>query len=218
MVFTHLLSIAWAPALVLLAQGAVISWTHLYWTFPWLDIPAHFLGGASIAIAGGNAISFLNAAGRVPFLPRFFSVVCVLSFVALAAVAWEWFEFLGDYLIGTNMQATIQAIEVLDRMLGQISDAVLAKEGMLLITADHGNAEVILNPQTGEIDKEHNASPVPFIAISSQLHGKTAGLRDTVGGDLSLRQPAGVLADVAPTVLKILDLPIPPEMTGRPLL
>ena len=117
-----------------------------------------------------------------------------------------------------NMQATIQAIEVLDRMLGQISDAVLAKEGMLLITADHGNAEVILNPQTGEIDKEHNASPVPFIAISSQLHGKTAGIRDTVGGDLSLRQPAGVLADVAPTVLKILDLPIPPEMTGRPLL
>ncbi|MBI4138080.1 MAG: hypothetical protein HY482_00600 [Candidatus Wildermuthbacteria bacterium] len=108
MIFKHLFFIGWAPALVLLAQGAVVSWTHLYWTFPWLDIPAHFLGGASIAIAGGNAIASLNAAGRVPFLPRFFSAVCVFSFVALAAVGWEWFEFLGDYLLGTNMQATTQ--------------------------------------------------------------------------------------------------------------
>lgn len=117
-----------------------------------------------------------------------------------------------------SIKATVEAIEIIDRMLGQISDAVLAKDGMMLITADHGNAEVVLNPQTGEIDKEHNASSVPFIAIAGQLHGKTAGRQDTVGGDLSLRKSDGVLADVAPTVLKILELPIPPEMTGRPLL
>lgn len=117
-----------------------------------------------------------------------------------------------------NMEATIKAIEVLDQLLGQIADAVLAKEDMLLITADHGNAEIIINHQTGEIDKEHNLSPVPFIAIANQLRGKTGGVPDTVGEDLSLRKPAGVLADVAPTVLKILELPIPAEMTGRPLL
>ncbi|KKU48051.1 MAG: 2,3-bisphosphoglycerate-independent phosphoglycerate mutase [Parcubacteria group bacterium GW2011_GWA2_46_9] len=117
-----------------------------------------------------------------------------------------------------NMDATIKAIEVLDQLLGQIADAVLAKEDMLLITSDHGNAEIVINHQTGEIDKEHNLSPVPFIAIANKLRGKTAGLSDTVGADLSLRKPDGVLADVAPTILKILELPIPPEMTGNHLL
>ena len=117
-----------------------------------------------------------------------------------------------------NMAATVAAIEALDVLLEQMAEAVLAKEGIMLITADHGNAEVILNPQTGEIDKEHNASPVPFIAIVNSLHAKTAGRPDTVGADLSLRQPDGVLADIAPTVLKILELPIPKEMTGRSLL
>ncbi len=116
-----------------------------------------------------------------------------------------------------NEAATIRAVEFLDARLGDIADAVLAKEGMLVITADHGNAEVLLNVQTGEIDKEHNTSPVPFLAIASSLRGKSAGGADAVGGDLSLLTPAGVLGDVAPTMLKIMELPIPAEMTGRPL-
>lgn len=117
-----------------------------------------------------------------------------------------------------NEQATVRAIECIDARLGEIADAVLAKGGVMIITADHGNAEVLLNVQTGEIDKEHNTSPVPFVVINSSLQGKTAGEQDAIGGDLSLLTPAGVLADVAPTVLKFLDLPVPGEMTGRALL
>lgn len=117
-----------------------------------------------------------------------------------------------------NEPATIEAIHELDERLGEITDAVLAKDGLLIITADHGNAEALLNVQSGEIDKEHNSSPVPFIAISNRLHGKTAGGQDAIGGDLSLLTPTGVLADVAPTILKLMGLPPPSGMTGRSLL
>lgn len=117
-----------------------------------------------------------------------------------------------------NLAATITSIETLDYCLGDVADAVLAKNGLLLITADHGNAEMMIQPQTGEIDKSHSTNPAPLIIVANQLHGKTAGLPDAAGGDLSHLAPAGTLADIAPTMLKILNIPIPKIMKGRPLL
>ncbi|PIR04292.1 MAG: phosphoglycerate mutase (2,3-diphosphoglycerate-independent) [Candidatus Magasanikbacteria bacterium CG11_big_fil_rev_8_21_14_0_20_39_34] len=117
-----------------------------------------------------------------------------------------------------NLEATIKAIETIDSCLGKIADHTLAKNGVLLITADHGNAESMVNLQTGEKDKEHSNNPVPFLIIGKNYQGQAGPSGDPPGGDLSLMPPVGMLADVAPTILSILGVDIPPEMTGRALM
>ena len=117
-----------------------------------------------------------------------------------------------------DLKATINACETIDKCLGKIVKLVLSKNGAVLISADHGNAEELQNIQTGEIDKEHSTNPVPLIIIGNQWEGKNVGLPDAVGGDLSLMTSAGVLADIAPTILKIMGVKKPPEMTGTSLI
>lgn len=116
-----------------------------------------------------------------------------------------------------NIQATIEAIEILDQLIGEVVDTTLSYEGVVLITADHGNAESLYDLQTGEINKEHSNNPVPFFIIGQDFAGK-AVLSGVAGTDLSHVTPVGVLADIAPTVLKIMGLKKPPEMTGSPLI
>lgn len=112
-----------------------------------------------------------------------------------------------------NLTATIEAVEVIDSEVGKIVDKVLSLGGAVCITADHGNAEELVKLQTGTIDKEHSTNPVPLWLVGEQFKGWTekAGLTNQ---DLSSRTPSGVLADVAPTLLKILDIPKPKDMTG----
>ena len=117
-----------------------------------------------------------------------------------------------------NLEATIKAAEVIDECLGKLVDAVLIRGGILFITADHGNAEEVVNLQTGKIDKEHSTYPVPFMIIGRSFEGMAGEAQQGVGGDLSLSPPIGMLSDVAPTILRVLGIPQPPEMTGRPLL
>lgn len=117
-----------------------------------------------------------------------------------------------------NIVATSQACEVVDQCIGKIYKAVLAKEGVILITADHGNAEEKFNMQTGTISKEHTANPVPFIVVGKEYEGKNIGGIDAIGGDLSLVQPQGILSDIAPTIIKIMNLDKPEAMTGRSLI
>lgn len=116
-----------------------------------------------------------------------------------------------------NLKATIMALETVDKQVGLLCQAVLSKKGILFITADHGNAETLVNVETGQLQKEHTDSPVPFIIVSSKYEGKTLGFPDAPNGDLSLVTPSGLLSDVAPTILKICGLPKPKEMTGRSL-
>ncbi len=125
----------------------------------------------------------------------------------------------GDMVAHTgNLEATIKAIEVVDECIGKIVNEVLQKDGVVLITADHGNAEEVTNLQTGEMDKEHSTNPVPFWIVGNKYEGKPGLSGDVPNGDLSLLPPVGMLADVAPTMLKILGLKQPPEMTGTPLI
>lgn len=100
----------------------------------------------------------------------------------------------------------VKACEVVDESIGKIANFVLAFGGTFIITADHGNAEEMINPANGEVDTEHSKNSVPFIAISKDYLGKPSML------------PKGILADIAPTILSLLDLEIPGEMTGRDLL
>jgi 2,3-bisphosphoglycerate-independent phosphoglycerate mutase len=103
-----------------------------------------------------------------------------------------------------NLQRTIKAIEEIDVHLGKIYERLQELDGKLLITSDHGNCEQMLKKETGEIDRGHSSNPVPFHLIDSEA----CGLRMRDGGSL---------ADVAPTILAMLDISKPVEMTGGDL-
>jgi 2,3-bisphosphoglycerate-independent phosphoglycerate mutase len=105
-----------------------------------------------------------------------------------------------------NIGPTAKAIEAIDDNIGKLGSFVLSYEGVLIVTADHGNAEEMINLKTKEIDTEHSANKVPFIVISKQLMGKSVIL------------PSGKLADVGPTILNLLKISPVSGMTGRDLL
>lgn len=115
-----------------------------------------------------------------------------------------------------NLQASIKAIQVVDECLKKISDLCLKLGICLVITADHGNIEELIDKRSGGIDKEHSTSPVPFILVAEQFRRKQA----KEGGINSLAGiiPVGVLSDVAPTMLELLGIDQPKEMTGVSLL
>ena len=115
-----------------------------------------------------------------------------------------------------DLKATKKAIEILDDQIAEVVSATLQKNGVIIITADHGNAERKFNEHTGEIMKEHTTSPVPCFVIGKQFEGKVA--RGVVKADLNLITPSGILADVAPTILKIMGIKKPKEMTGQSLI
>ena len=103
------------------------------------------------------------------------------------------------------MEATIEAVGETDRAIGRILGAVDRVEGVCLITADHGNCEIMFDPRTNQPHTAHTTSPVPFILYDPKKR-------------FSLKQEAGALSNVAPTLLEILDLEIPEEMTASSLL
>ena len=110
-----------------------------------------------------------------------------------------------------NMDSTIKAIETVDKCIGQIVNATGEMGGSILITADHGNAEVMKGP-AGEPWTAHTTNKVPLIFIEGEKR-KIPNL----GNEIYLRDNAG-LADIAPTLLQLLNLPIPKEMTGKSLI
>ncbi len=117
-----------------------------------------------------------------------------------------------------DFNATVKAHEVVDNYAGQVISEVLKQNGVVLLTADHGNSEELVNLQTGEVDKEHSTNPVPFIIIGDQFEGNPGLSGDIPNNDLSLLPPVGMLADIAPTIIKLLGLEQPEEMTGTPLI
>lgn len=102
------------------------------------------------------------------------------------------------------VDAAIKAIEAVDECLGKVVDKVLEKDGTVFITADHGNAETMIDFSTGNPFTAHTTQPVPFLWVSNNTDGKT--IKD------------GKLADIAPTMLNVLGLEAPAEMTGENLI
>jgi 2,3-bisphosphoglycerate-independent phosphoglycerate mutase len=101
------------------------------------------------------------------------------------------------------LPAAITAIETLDTCLGRIENAIVAKGGAMIVTADHGNAEKMIDPVTGEPFTAHTTNLVPLVLITKDWRG-------------TLRE-GGSLEDIAPTMLGLLSLPLTKEMTGRDL-
>ena len=102
-----------------------------------------------------------------------------------------------------NLEATIKAVEAVDAGLGRLYQTLKPRGGVWLITADHGNAETMIDPKTGGAHTYHTTNPVPLILVTEDDH-------------LQLRAK-GALQDIAPTLLGVLDVPEPPEMTGEDL-
>ncbi|MBU1131587.1 2,3-bisphosphoglycerate-independent phosphoglycerate mutase [Patescibacteria group bacterium] len=103
-----------------------------------------------------------------------------------------------------NLEAGIKAVETCDKCLAKIIKTVLRKKGVVIVTADHGNVEEMINLETGEVDTEHSNYPVPFILVSKQHQ--------------NVKVNKGILADVAPTIIDIFGLKKPKEMTGKSLI
>jgi len=112
----------------------------------------------------------------------------------------------GDMVGHTGiLDAAVKACEAVDTCLGRIADYILANNNILLITSDHGNAEIMKDPQTGEPYTAHSLNPVPFILVDKEHQHCTLA-------------KGGALKDIAPTILTLLGLPIPDEMGGTSLL
>ena len=102
-----------------------------------------------------------------------------------------------------SLPAAIKAVETVDAGLGRLDDAVTKAGGVLLVTADHGNCELMRDPQTGGPHTAHTTNPVPLLLSGARNRALVA---------------EGRLADIAPTLLELMELPKPQEMTGRSLL
>ena len=102
-----------------------------------------------------------------------------------------------------KLVATIRACETVDECLGRIYQALRPRGGAWIITADHGNADTMIDPVTGGPHTYHTTNPAPLVLVSAD-------------GRAALR-PGGSLRDIAPTLLGVLGIPAPPEMTGKDL-
>ena len=100
-----------------------------------------------------------------------------------------------------SLPAAVAAVETVDRCLGEVVDAVGSAGGGAIVTADHGNAEMMVDPVTSTPHTAHTTNPVPLILVDDS--GRNARLRD-----------GGRLADVAPTVLSMMGIPCPEPMSG----
>ncbi len=107
-----------------------------------------------------------------------------------------------------NIDLVVKGIQKVDEAVGLIFEEVKKQNGTMIVTSDHGNAESLTYSITGERETKHNLNPVPFYLISEKFKGQS----------LPAREISGVLLDVAPTILEIMSLPVPPEMTGQSLL
>jgi len=119
-----------------------------------------------------------------------------------------------------NLEAAIEACATVDRCIGDIITATLGKGGSLIITADHGNCEQMLDPHTGSPHTAHTIFDVPLYIVGAAF--KSRKLRGDFNAqgwfDPAARARRGRLADILPTALDMLHIPQPPEMTGQSLL
>jgi 2,3-bisphosphoglycerate-independent phosphoglycerate mutase len=102
-----------------------------------------------------------------------------------------------------NLAAAIRACEAVDRGLARVTVALQRAGGAMILTADHGNCEMMVDPVTGGPHTAHTTNPVPVALL---------------GGPAGARLRDGRLADLAPTLLDLMELPRPPEMTGQSLI
>ena len=103
-----------------------------------------------------------------------------------------------------NFEATQKAVETVDQCLEKIHQKLQEEDGLLFITADHGNADIMIDEASGRLFTFHTKNPVPFLALGKGLEG-------------TVWREGGRLADVTPTILDFIEIQSPEEMTGKSL-
>lgn len=123
----------------------------------------------------------------------------------------------GDMVGHTGqIEPSVKAVHSLDIQLQLVMEAVLLTDSVLIVTADHGNIEQLINIRTGEIDKDHTTNPVPFLLIANEF--KFPKPKDLTFMSLAGKVPEGVISDVAPTILDLFGIHKPAEMSAINLL
>lgn len=183
---------------------------HLYIseTEKYAHITYFFNGGYSDAINGetreliqsGNTYSYADKPAMQSKVVAARVIECVrknlFDFITVNFPNADMIGHTGDFV------AACKGIKAMDLEVKKIVESVLKRNGVVIITADHGNAEKMYTSKTGAVETEHSTSPVPFVLLSKHIKTKLT---------------PGRLADVAPTILKLLDIPKPKEMTGKVL-
>ena len=190
-------------------EGAGIENLRLAETEKYAHVTYFFNGGVEREYGGESRLMVPSAkVATYDLLPAM--AAPEITERAVAAVAGGAFDaivlnYANADMVGHTgkLPETIAAVECLDECLGKLSAAVLAAGGALLMTGDHGNAEQMLDPTTGAPHTAHTNNPVPLILAVDPAPGGLAG--------------GGSLRDVAPTILGLMGIPVPAEMTGRDL-
>lgn len=111
-----------------------------------------------------------------------------------------------------NYKASEEAVRVLDRELARVMKIAVNPDTVVLITSDHGNIEELLDPMTGRAETQHDPNPVPLYLVGDEFRGRKFMNQNNLRGET-----LGILSDVAPTILEIMKIPKPEEMSGESL-
>lgn len=183
---------------------------HIAETEKYAHVTFFFNGGVEAAVPGERRILIPSPRDVPTYDHKPQMAAFAVTEELLAQLAGGEFDFVivnyanADMVGHTGIvAAAVEAVEAVDECLGSVVAATVNLGGVCVVTADHGNSDCMLEPD-GSANTAHSTNPVPFLV--------------TVPGTNVRVRPGGVLADIAPTVLHLLGLPVPPEMTGRDLL
>jgi len=179
-----------------------------------------FNGGREEAFPGEDHIlvpsQSVSTYDKAPEMSAYVIEEKILNELGKGKYGFTLINFANADMVGHTgkIKPTIAAVEALDGCLGKLIPEILKIGGHIFITADHGNAEEVINPRTEEIDTEHSSFPVPFWYLNP-TNQKQKNESQIV---TATSNPSGILSDVAPTILSVMNIPVPPEMTGQSLM
>ena len=185
---------------------------HIAETEKYAHVTYFFNGGREQAFTGEDRVMVPSV--KVPtydMAPAMSAVTITKTFIRTLSQARYHFaviNFANPDMLGHtgNIEKTVESIMLVDECVKSIVQTVSSLNGAVIITSDHGNAEIMIDPQTKQVDTEHNTSPVPAVFVVPEFQGVVREL------------PSGKLADIAPTALQIMGIPVPSDMTGQSLL
>lgn len=213
--------VAFPPVKIKGCLGKVLSENGCYQlriaeTEKFAHVTYFFNGGKETAFPGEDRIIVpskdTDSFAKIPEMSAFEITEKVLENIAADKYDFILMNFANADIVGHtgDLKAAIKALETIDNCLEKIIKAVVMKDGCVLITADHGNVEEMVNLHTGERDTEHSSNPVPLWYITAHNHKNSS--------DMAPFEVSGLLSDIAPTILEVLKVPKPEEMTGESLI
>jgi 2,3-bisphosphoglycerate-independent phosphoglycerate mutase len=219
-------SVVFPPEKVRLGLGEVLSQSHkkqlrIAETEKYAHVTYFFNGGKETAWPGEDRILVPSpTVSKFDEKPRMSAdkiTQKTLEALELGKYDFILINYANPDMVGHtgNEKATIKAIQTVDENLSKLIPAILKEGGCVLITADHGNAEELENPGTGEHMTEHSNNPVPFWLLTPTNHLEEPLSLEEI--EINQRKVAGLLSDVSPTVLEIMGISKPAEMSGESL-